>query len=99
MLGDFYQTPLVKDCWIFYSLNDSINALAPNFWKNNVKCYELTLVMQQTNTKFIKTLNKFCTYTKTFKNIQYINSNCCQRNTKHFNYTTFFLYKYFNAKT
>jgi hypothetical protein len=36
---------LVKVCWIFYFLNDSINALAPNFWKNNVKCYELTLVM------------------------------------------------------
>jgi hypothetical protein len=77
MLGDFYQTPLVKDCWVFSSLNDTINALAPIFWKKNVKCYELTLIMQKTNTQFIKNLNKFHIYTQTLKDIQYINSNCC----------------------
>jgi hypothetical protein len=27
MLGDFYQTPLIKDYWIFESLNDNINVL------------------------------------------------------------------------
>jgi hypothetical protein len=37
MLGDFYQTLPIKDCWVFYSLNVSINALTPNLWKNNVK--------------------------------------------------------------
>jgi len=42
----------------FFSFNDTINALAPFFWKNNVKCFELSLVMQQTNTQFIKNLNK-----------------------------------------
>ncbi len=51
MLGEFYQTPLIKDCWVFSSLNDTINALTPNFWKNNVICYELILIMQQTNTQ------------------------------------------------
>jgi hypothetical protein len=45
MLGDFNQAPLIKDCWVFSFLNDIINALAPKFWKNNVKCYELTLIM------------------------------------------------------
>jgi hypothetical protein len=36
MLGDFYQRLPIKDCWIFYSLNDSINALTLNFWGKNV---------------------------------------------------------------
>jgi hypothetical protein len=79
MPGDLYQTPPVKDCWVFSSLNDIVNALAPNFWKNNIKCYELTLVMQQTDTQFIKVLSKFCTWTQTLENIQCINSNCCQQ--------------------
>ncbi len=33
MLGDFYQTPLTKYCWVFSSRNDIVNALAPKFWK------------------------------------------------------------------
>ncbi len=64
MLGDFYQTPLVKDCWVFSCFNDIVNALAPKFWEKNIKCYELTLVMWQTDTQFIKTLNKFHTCTQ-----------------------------------
>jgi hypothetical protein len=59
MSSDFHQTPLLKFVGLFYSLNDNINALAPKFWKNNVKCYELTLVMQQIDTKFIKVLMNF----------------------------------------
>ncbi len=45
MSCEFYQAPTTKDCWMFYSFNDSINALTTNIWKNNVKCDELTLVM------------------------------------------------------
>jgi hypothetical protein len=63
MSSDLHQIAHVKVCWIFYSLNDSISALVPNFWKNNVKCYEFTLIMQQTDTNFIKNLNEFCTCT------------------------------------
>jgi len=33
MSSDFYQAPPIKDYWVFSSLNDIINALAPNFWK------------------------------------------------------------------
>jgi hypothetical protein len=43
MFGDFYQVPSIKDCYILKSFNDIINALASNLWKNNVKCYELTI--------------------------------------------------------
>jgi len=77
MLGDFYQTPCVKCCWVFSSLNDNINALAPNFWKNNVKCYELTLIIRQTNTQLIKTLNISYLHTNFRKHSSYINSNWC----------------------
>jgi hypothetical protein len=79
MLGDFYQAPPIKHCWVFFSLNDIMNALAPNFWKNNVKCYGLLLVMQRIDTQFIKNLNKFRTCTQTSKDIQSTNSNCCQQ--------------------
>ncbi len=70
MLGDFSQTTPIKDCWVFSSprMLDIINALTPNFWKTNVKCYELVLV-----------INKFCTCTQTSEDIQSINSNCCQQ--------------------
>jgi len=54
MLGDFYQTPFIKNCYILKSFNDNINALASNLWKNNVKCYELTIIMWQIDTQFIK---------------------------------------------
>jgi len=60
MSCEFYQAPHVKDYWIFYSFNDSISALTPNIWKNNVKCDELTLVMWQIDTK---NLNKIFTCT------------------------------------
>ncbi len=33
MTSDFYQTPLVKDSWIFQNINDNVNALAPIFDK------------------------------------------------------------------
>jgi hypothetical protein len=55
MLGDFYQAPSIKNCYILKSFNDNINALASNLWKNNVKRYELTIIMRQIDTQFIKT--------------------------------------------
>ncbi len=34
MTSDFYQTPLLKYCWIFQNIEYNINALAPNFYKH-----------------------------------------------------------------
>ncbi len=31
MTGDSYQTPHVKDSWIFQNIKDNVNALTPNF--------------------------------------------------------------------
>jgi hypothetical protein len=36
MIGDFYQTPLVQDSWIFSSKNIGFNILAINFWHENI---------------------------------------------------------------
>jgi hypothetical protein len=45
MTGDFYQTPLVKDSWIFQNIKNNVNALTPNFWQTYVQCYELNKIM------------------------------------------------------
>jgi len=44
MRSDFYQSPFVKDSWIFQIFKDNINALALNFWQTHVQCYELNIV-------------------------------------------------------
>jgi hypothetical protein len=31
MTNDFYQTPLMKDSYIFQNIKDNVNALTPNF--------------------------------------------------------------------
>jgi hypothetical protein len=42
---DFYQTPLVKDSWIFSNIKNNVNALTPIFWQTYVQCYELNKVI------------------------------------------------------
>jgi len=36
MTYDFYQTPHVKDNWMFQNIKDNFNALTPNFWQTYV---------------------------------------------------------------
>jgi hypothetical protein len=45
MIGDFYQTPLMKDSLIFQNIKDNVNALTLNFWQTYVQSYELKKVM------------------------------------------------------
>ncbi len=40
MIGDFYQTPHVKNSWIFQNIKNNVNALTPNFWQT----YELNVI-------------------------------------------------------
>jgi hypothetical protein len=53
MIGDFYQTTLAKDSWIFQNIKNNVNALAPIFWQTYVQCYELNKVMRQSNMVFL----------------------------------------------
>ncbi len=32
MRSDFFQTPPMKDSWIFQNIKNNVNALTPNFW-------------------------------------------------------------------
>jgi hypothetical protein len=77
MIGDFYETPLVKDSWIFQNIKNNVNTLTPNFW--HVKCYKLNKVVRQFDMVFLQTLNKFCIATKNGKDIEFINSICNQQ--------------------
>jgi len=36
MTSDFYQTPPMKDNWIFQNIKNNVNALTPNFWQTSV---------------------------------------------------------------
>jgi hypothetical protein len=53
MTSDLYQTPLVKDSWIFQNIKDNVNVLAQFFLQSYVQCYELNKVMQQSDMVFI----------------------------------------------
>jgi len=45
MIRNSYQTPSMKDSWIFQNIKDNVNALAPIFWQTYVQSYELNKVM------------------------------------------------------
>ncbi len=45
MISDFYQSPRVKDSWIFQNIKDNVNALTLIFWKTYVQCYKLNKIM------------------------------------------------------
>jgi hypothetical protein len=45
----------------------NIYALVAKVWKNNVECYELTIIMSQIDTHLIKNLNKFSYMHTNFK--------------------------------
>jgi hypothetical protein len=53
-----------------------IEALAPKFWLDHAKCYELHMVMHQSDMKFIHTLNKFRTSSHTQIVINTLNNTC-----------------------
>ena len=72
--GDFYQVPLVKDKWIFQQLDLGLNALALNFWRECIKCYELKIIMRQSDSLFINILNRFQNATHIIEDIHTINN-------------------------
>jgi hypothetical protein len=76
MIGVFYQTPLVKNSWIFLIIKGNVNVLAPIFWQTYVQCYKLNKVMGWFNMVFIQNLNKIRTITENKKDIEFINSIC-----------------------
>ncbi len=76
MTSDLFETPLVKDSWVFQNIKDNVNALAPKILQTYVQCYELNKIMQQFDMVFIQTLNKFHTRTENAREISFLNSIC-----------------------
>ncbi len=57
IIGDFYQVQPVHDAGFFKINMNNINSLAPNFWMESIKCYELEQIMHQSDEQFINILN------------------------------------------
>jgi hypothetical protein len=58
IIGDFYQVQLVHDVGFFKINMNNIDSLAPNFWMEKIKCYELKQVMCQSDEQFFNLLNQ-----------------------------------------
>jgi hypothetical protein len=57
IISDFYQVQPIHDVGIFKINMNNINNLAPNFWMEKIKCYELEQIMYQNGEQFINILN------------------------------------------
>jgi hypothetical protein len=57
--SDFYQIQPIHDARVFKINMNSLDNLTPNFWMENIKCYELKQVMRQSDEQFINILNQF----------------------------------------
>jgi hypothetical protein len=80
--SDFYQAPLVRDKWVFQRIDEGLNAIAPNFWYDHIKCYELNTIMRQNDLMFINILNKFRRAIHTVEDIDIINNLCLKEPPK-----------------
>jgi hypothetical protein len=72
--GDFYQVQLVCDVGIFKINANNINSLTPNFWMENIMCYELKQIMCHIDEQFVNILNQFRTTTQLQSNVDTINN-------------------------
>lgn len=77
--GDFYQAPPVRDKWVFQQLDFGLNAIAPNFWREYMKCYELKTIVRQNDPIFINILNRFRKATHTTGDVEFLNNLCLKK--------------------
>ncbi len=55
--SDFYKVQPIHDVRVFKIIMNNIDNLAPNFWMEKIKCYELKQVTCQSDEQFINILN------------------------------------------
>jgi hypothetical protein len=58
LCGDCYQEKLVQDSLFFYHPMINMKTSAYDFWKQNIKLYELQTTMRDRDEKIIAILNK-----------------------------------------
>jgi hypothetical protein len=76
LCGDLYQAQPIQDSLIFEQPTVNMKILMHDFWKNNIKCFELHTTMRQTNETFIAILNRMRKNNQTCDELTYINSRC-----------------------
>jgi hypothetical protein len=74
--GDLYQAQPIQDSLIFEQPTVNMQTMTHDFWKDNIKCFELHTTMRQTNETFIAILNRMRTNNQTCDDLTYINSSC-----------------------
>ncbi len=57
IIGDFYQVQFVRDAGFFKINMNNNDSLAPNFWIEKIKRYELEQILCQSDEQFINILN------------------------------------------
>jgi len=73
--GDLYQSQLIQYSLIFEQPTMNIQRITYDFWKDNVRCYELHMKMCQTNEDFMAILNRMHTHIQKINDLAYINMN------------------------
>jgi hypothetical protein len=76
LCGDLYQVQPIQDSLIFEQPMVNMQTMTHEFWKENIKFFELHTKMRQTNETFIANLNRMQTSIQTFDDLTYINSRC-----------------------
>jgi hypothetical protein len=76
LCGDLYQAQPIQDSLIFEQPMVNMQTMTHEFWKDNIKCFELHTTMHQTSEKFIAILNRMQTNNQTCDDLTYFNSSC-----------------------
>jgi hypothetical protein len=53
-----------------------METMTHDFWRDNIKCFELHTIMHQTDETFIAILNRMRTNNQTYDDLTYINLRC-----------------------
>jgi hypothetical protein len=74
--GDLYQVQPIQDSLIFEKPTVNMQTVTHEFWKDNIKCFELHTTMRQIDETFIAIPNRMQTNNQTHDDLAYINSRC-----------------------
>lgn len=71
--GDLCQIQHVHDSWIFQQPTFQDDTIPYSFWKDHVKCFELTKITKKDNKDFVSILNRIRTCSHTNNDNDYLN--------------------------
>jgi hypothetical protein len=74
--GDLYQAQPIQDSLIFEQPTINMETVTHEFWRDNIKCFELHTTMRQTDETFISIMNRMCTNNQTHDDLTHINLRC-----------------------